>query len=68
MILGLPLAIWFGMLTFVSLFITAGFGVAVYRYHKPYFKHHMRFAMLTVALAIVHLVLGVLLWFFGVAI
>lgn len=65
MILGLPLAIWFGILTFICMFITAGFGVATFKLQKPVFKWHMLFAKITILLAIIHLVLGVMLWFFG---
>jgi hypothetical protein len=65
MILKIPLAIWFGGLTIISLFITASLGVAVFKYHKNVFKYHKMFAFITITLAIIHLVFGVLLWFFG---
>lgn len=65
MILGIPLAIWFGGLTIISMFITASLGVAVFVYHKNVFKYHKMFAFTTITLAVIHLVLAVLLWFFG---
>ena len=65
MIMNIPLAIWFGGLTIISLFITAGFGVAFFKYHKNVFKYHKMFAFITITFAIIHLVLAVLLWFFG---
>lgn len=68
MILKIPLAIWFGGLTIISLFITASLGVAVFKFHKNVFKYHKMFAFTTLTLAVIHLVLGVLLWFFGKAI
>jgi hypothetical protein len=68
MILPIPLAIIFGFLTILSLFITAGLGIAVHKYHKPVFRFHKFFAFLTITLAIIHLVLAYLLWFSGIAI
>ncbi|MEI6058815.1 MAG: hypothetical protein WCP89_03520 [archaeon] len=68
MIYNIPLAIWFGMLTFICLFTTASLGVAVYFFHKNVFNYHKVFALLTVTFALVHLVLGVMLWFFGIVI
>jgi hypothetical protein len=65
MILKIPLAIWFGGLTVISLFITAGLGVAVFKYHKNVFKYHKMFAITTITLAIIHVVFVVLLFFFG---
>jgi len=68
MILKIPLAVWFGMLTIILLFVTASLGVAVFKFHKNVFKYHKLFAMLTVGFAIIHLVLAVMLWFFGIVI
>jgi len=65
MILNIPLAIWFGGLAIISMFITAGFGVAVFKYHKNVFKYHKMFAITTITLAVIHLVFAVLLWVFG---
>lgn len=67
MILKIPLAIWFGILTIISLFITAGLGFANYKLHKNVFKQHMFFAFLTIILAIIHLILAYLLFFKGIA-
>lgn len=64
MILGLPLAMWFGILTIISLFVTLGLGLAVHKFQKPLLPQHKAFAMATVSLAIVHLVLVILLFFF----
>jgi hypothetical protein len=68
MIFAIPLAIIFGILTVVSLFITASIGIAVHIYNKNIFKFHMFFAFLTLTLAIIHLIFAYLLWFRGVAI
>jgi len=68
MIFKIPLAFWFGILTIISLFITASLGLAVHRYHKPVFKYHKIFAFLTISLAIIHAVLVLLLLFFGISI
>jgi hypothetical protein len=65
MIFGIPLAIWFGMLTIISLFLAAFFGAATMYLKKNWFMQHKTFAILTVCLALVHLVFAVLLWFFG---
>jgi|GEM_PF-3865428 hypothetical protein len=63
-----PLAIWFGILTIISLFLTAFFGAATIYLKKNMFRQHKIFAIITVCLALIHLVLAVLLWFFGKAI
>lgn len=68
MIYNLPLAIWFGILTFICLFTTASLGIAVHVFHKNVFRFHKAFAFLTVIFALVHLVLGVMLWFYGIVI
>jgi len=68
MILNIPLAIWFGWLTIIFVFITASLGIAVFKYHKNVFKYHKMFAFTTLTLAFIHLVLAVLLWFFHKAI
>jgi hypothetical protein len=63
--MSIPLAIWLGFLTIVSLFTTAGLGIAVFKFRKNVFKYHKAFAFLTVTLALVHFAFAVLLWFFG---
>lgn len=68
MILNLPLAIWFGILTIISLFVTASLGIAVHMFKKNVFKIHMFFAFLTLTLAIIHLIFAYLLWFRGIPI
>lgn len=68
MILGIPLAIWFGILTIISLFITFSLGIAMHVYKKNVFKHHVCFAFTTIFLALVHLILAYLLWFKGIVI
>lgn len=68
MILNIPLAIWFGLLTIASLFTTAGLGIAAFKFRKNVFRFHKAFAFLTLTLASIHFVLAVLLWFFGVSI
>ncbi len=66
MLFGPPLAIWFGIFTIISLFITASLGIAVHIFRKNVFKNHMFFAFLTLTLALIHLVLAIMLWFFGI--
>ncbi len=68
MALGMPLAIWFGIATIVSLFITAGFGIAFHRYHRPVFRYHKFFAFVTITLALIHSIFAFLLWYFGIKI
>jgi predicted anti-sigma-YlaC factor YlaD len=68
MILNMPLAIWFGILTILSLFVTFSLGIAMHVFRKPVFKYHKTFAFLTMMLGIVHTILAVLLWFFGILI
>ncbi len=68
MVFGIPLAIWAGILTIISLFTTAGFGIAYHVYKRPVFSKHKFFAFLTLTLALIHAVLAILLWFFGIAI
>jgi hypothetical protein len=68
MILGIPTAIWFGILTITSLFITFSLGIAVFKFQKNVFKYHKFFAYLTIILAVTHLVFAYLLWFRGVLI
>jgi hypothetical protein len=68
MLLDVPTAIWLGIATISSLLITFSLGIAMFYYQKNVFKYHRFFAFLTVALGSVHLVFGVLLWFFGLVI
>ena len=60
MILNIPLAIWFGILTITSMFIAVTFALT----HK--IKQHKIAARITIALAIIHVVLAVMLWFYGI--
>ncbi len=66
MLLNIPLAMWIGFLVFISLTITISLGVAVFKFQKNVFKYHKFFALLTGLLALVHVVLAILLWFFGI--
>lgn len=68
MILDIPLAVWFGILTLISLFITFSLGIAMHVYKKPVFKYHKIFAFITITLAFFHAVFALLLWFFGIVI
>jgi len=68
MLLYLPLAIWFGILTIISVFITFSLGIAMHVFKKNVFKFHKLFAFLTVSLALVHAILALLLWFYGIVI
>jgi len=64
-VFGLPLAIVFGIITFVCLLVTALFGYLVLKgkYNIP-FAWHMRMAAATIIVAIVHIVL-VIAWLSG---
>jgi hypothetical protein len=64
-IFGLPLAIYFGIITFISLFTTAIIGMLVFKglYNIP-FKWHMRMAAVTIFFAIIHVILVIWLFFF----
>ena len=68
MILNIPLAIWSGILTLISLFVTAGLGIAVFKFHKNVFNYHKTAAFITLSFALVHLVLASMMWFFGIMI
>jgi hypothetical protein len=68
MLFDVPTAIWLGIATISSLLITFSFGIATFHFQKNVFKFHRFFAFLTVILGSVHLVFGVLLWFFGLVI
>ena len=66
MIAGIPLAIWFGMLTIALVFTTASFGIAVHFFKKNVFRYHKFFAFTTLVVALIHATLAFLLWFYGV--
>ncbi len=66
--LGIPTAIWLGLLTILSLFVTFSLGIAMIKFRKDVLRYHMRMAFITITLAVIHLVFAVALWFFGVAI
>jgi len=68
MILGIPFAIWLGFITLICLITTLVLGVAVFYFNKPVFKYHRLFAFLTILVALVHAVIALLLWFFGILI
>jgi len=57
-IYGLPIALYFGIITFICLIITATMGILVLKglYHIP-FKWHMRMAAITFIFAIIHITL-----------
>jgi len=64
-VFGLPLAIVFGIITILCLFITALLGYLVLKgkYNIP-FAWHMRMAAATIVLAVIHAVL-VIAWLSG---
>lgn len=68
MLLNIPLAIWFGIATVISLFITFSFGIIFHYFKRPVFRYHKLFAFLTIALATIHTILAISLWFFGITI
>jgi hypothetical protein len=62
---GLPLGLYFGILTFLCLVITATMGFLVLKgiYHIP-FKWHKRMAIVTFAVAFIHITLVIWQFFF----
>jgi len=68
MIFAIPLTVFFGILTIISLFATISSGVAMHRFRKLVFKYHRFFAFLTGILVLIHATLAFLLWFFGIVI
>jgi len=62
---GLPIALYFGIITFVCLVITATMGILVLKglYHIP-FKWHVRMAAVTFLFAFIHITLVILQFFF----
>jgi len=65
MILGIPLAIWLGILTIILLFTTVSLGIAVHFFRKNVFKYHMYMAFTTATVAAIHAIMAYLLWFQG---
>lgn len=60
-ILGLPLIAWDGFLTLICLLITAYLGYTIYKGKNTLpLKWHWRFAILTLAMALIHGTLGLL--------
>ena len=64
-IFGLPLALCFGIVTFICLITTAILGILTLKgmYHIP-FKWHMRMAAATIFFAVIHVILILLQYFF----
>ena len=64
-IFGLPLAVYFGIITFICLITTATLGMIVLKglYRIP-FKWHMRMAAITILFAISHVMLVISLFYF----
>jgi hypothetical protein len=64
-VFGLPLALWFGIITFICLFTTAILGILVLKglYNIP-FAWHMRMAAVTIFFAVIHVILVILQYFF----
>jgi predicted membrane metal-binding protein len=60
MILGYPLVVWFGLLTLLSLLITAIIGFLYYKgiVGQDNFKWHPRFVVLTIIIAVIHITLA----------
>ena len=65
-ILGLPVIMWGGLLTFTSLCTTATLGYLVFKGKLPRgFKWHVRMAVTTLCLGFLHGLLGILVRFVG---
>ncbi len=54
----LPLFAWLGLLTFLSLLATAGYGYMLFRGKVRSFKTHMGLAATTITLAAIHAILA----------
>ena len=68
MILGIPLAIWLGIITIILVFTTASLGIAVHIFKKNVFRYHKFFAFTTLVFAAIHATFAILLWFYGIVI
>jgi hypothetical protein len=68
MLFNIPIAIWLGIITFISLFITFSFGIAMHHFKKNVFRYHKFFAFFTVSVAVAHVIFAILLWFFGIVV
>jgi hypothetical protein len=64
-IFDLPIALYFGIITFICLLTTATIGMLVLkgRYNIP-FKWHLRMAIITIVFALVHVTLVTWQFFF----
>jgi hypothetical protein len=62
-ILGFPITIFFGILTIISLFITTALGLIYHYLHRPVFRYHKLFALITVILAIIHTILVISVYY-----
>ena len=63
-IFGLPIALYFGIATFISLIVTATTGLLVLKGYKIPFKWHMRMAAMTIMFALIHVTLVIWQFFF----
>lgn len=63
MLFGIPLAIYLGVATIISVFITASFGIAMHVYKKDVFNHHKFFAFTALTLAVIHAVFAFMLYY-----
>jgi len=62
LILGKPLVLYLGIITLILLLLTATMGFLVMK-GKANFKHHLLLAKITIALALIHGILGLALYF-----
>ncbi len=67
MLLVYPLALWFGILTLISLAITMYYGHSADS-GKPVLYNHKTFVGITAVLALIHITLAILMTFFGIVI
>ena len=67
MVFGFPIAIWFGIFTFLSLVTTVILGIVFHWYHKPVFRYHKFFAFLTLLLALIHITYVILNIYFRIS-
>ncbi len=63
-IFGLPIALYFGIATFISLIVTATTGLLVLKGYNIPFKWHMRMAAITIMFALIHVTLVIWQFFF----
>jgi DMSO/TMAO reductase YedYZ heme-binding membrane subunit len=68
MLFGIPLTVWFGILGFIFILLTLGIAMAISYLKKPYLNYHKLLAIIAFIVILIHVVLAVLWFFFGIII